>query len=266
MTPEEYLYHRLNAAQGPKYGPKDVGALEFADAVELVKLAQRALDVMPDGYPGPVTVAALRKRNAPKAPGTDIEINAAGWAISGGVLTEPFHASWSGGAMVPKAIVVHTTATAPGTAKALHAQRKTPFGTDPDIHAGSWHFTIETDGTIRQGVSCQVAAWHGGSITARPLPVGYANYNAIGIELVSADDKGFPVAQIAAAERLWRALVRRYGIPAGLSMIPHGGFDPVRRVDPGSEWMGEPAPFKRAMKFAGPVGGHARRVWEYAHR
>lgn len=236
MTPEQYNSERLG------------GAVPLVDLTALIKLAQKSLGVMPDGFIGPVTLAALH----PAPQDQDIGVHN-GW-LQKVVQTEADSSWYGGGLRTPKnrplGIVVHTTDTGPGTARNMASRRQKDFKSDPDNRLASWHITIDTDGTIVQMISAEKCAWHGGSPSARQIPgVGWANYTTVGIELVSLDDKNFPAAQIESAKKVWRALVREYRIPREHAMVSHASFeDPNRRVDPGPEWMGT----------------HAKTVLDYA--
>lgn len=140
----------------------------------------------------------------------------------------------------PLAIVAHYTATDPGTAISM-AKRRTKPRTKDD-RAASWHLSIEADGTVVQMAPLTVGCWHAGSNTAKKIPgVGWANRTAIGVELVGYG-KEFPPAQVEAACRVWRAIVREYSIPREHAMITHQSIDPTRKADPGRVWMGEHAP------------------------
>ena len=69
----------------------------------------------------------------------------------------------------------------------------------------------------------------------------------MGIELVGHGEE-FPSAQVAAVARMWRAIVRAYGIPRERAMLQHSELDPGRRVDPGPVWMGRHA--ERVLELA----------------
>lgn len=134
--------------------------------------------------------------------------------------------------------MAHYTATDPGTADAM-AKRRARERTADD-RAASWHITICADGRIVQMVPFRRVAWHCARGTLRDvdrsLPRTSINQAAIGIELEGHGRK-FPDAQVQAAMRVWRALVRAYGIPRELAMLEHSRFDPKRRSDPGPVWM-----------------------------
>lgn len=173
---------------------------------------------------------------------TALTIDAKGWLSGPDVVRMPIDPSWYYAKLstgTPKAIVAHYTATDPGTGRnmARNRQRKRT----KDDRAASWHVTIETDGTIIQMAPFTAGCWHAGSDTARKIPgVGWANNTSVGIELVG-HGKSFPPEQVAAAARVWRALVATYSIPRELAMVTHRSIDPERRSDPGPVWMSEHA-------------------------
>jgi N-acetylmuramoyl-L-alanine amidase CwlA len=153
----------------------------------------------------------------------------------------------------PEAIVMHETATKPGTAinMAKNRQRKRRkycgvrgcpgFGDACLKHtdrAASWHVSVEQDGTIVQMAPFNVGCWHAGGMTARAIPgVGKANYVAIGIERVGFEkDKSIPEPQIQACIDLIKALAVEYGITRE-HFVGHKDLDPKRKIDPGPAWM-----------------------------
>jgi hypothetical protein len=221
------------------------GEITPDDIVALVKLFQESRDLKPDGKCGPVTLEELR----PAKPNgiTDEVLDEANFIRA--------HDTWVGGWLKtassrPLGIVVHTTDTNPGTAINMAKRRARPFGEGKNDRLASWHVTIETDGSIVQMVRLDMCAWHAGSTTAKKLDFGWANYTTIGIELVSPDDKNFPPAQVEAAKRVWRAIIKAYNIPRDRAMIPHASIDPARRADPGPEWMTVHAPEVLDYAFA----------------
>lgn len=152
----------------------------------------------------------------------------------------PMHASWRYTQLrtpgsTPRAIVCHYTATDPGTARNM-AKRRQAKRTKKDRPA-SWHISIEADGTVIQMAPLTAGTWHAGSDTARQIPgVGWANHTSVGIELVG-HGKVFPEVQVAAAKRVWRAIVQAYGIERKHAMVAHAALDPGRRSDPGPVWL-----------------------------
>lgn len=263
QSPEEYNLARIQS-----------GEITPQDLTELFIEAQKQLGVRPDGYVGPVTLEALHGKLMPHeqpvypelAP---LRILAGRHSLEGSnAFLVPIHNSWCGGLLktpnnLPLGIVCHTSDTAPGTAMNMAKRRQRSFGQDPDDRMASWHISVETDGSIVQMVALDQCAWHAGSNSAQKIPgVGWANYTTVGIELISEDDKAFPQAQVDAAKRVWRALVRTYNIPRANAMIAHGWIDPQRRTDPGAEWCG------RNPQECGPgaeLGGHAKAVLDYAY-
>lgn len=218
------------------------GNLTGDDLTKLVTEFQKAHLLNPDGYCGPVTLEALRPQPAP----VDELAIVRGTLFGAGIRQFPSHPSWYGGPLKtpngdPLAVVVHTSATGPGTAITMAKNRSGAH--KPGERMASWHLTIDTDGSIVQQVPLTSCAWHAGSTSAKNIPgVGWANYTTVGIEIVSLDDKNFPQEQIDAYARVLRAIVRAYRIPREHAMISHASIDPARRVDPGTEWMTVHAP------------------------
>jgi N-acetylmuramoyl-L-alanine amidase len=177
----------------------------------------------------------------------------ADWLVGSGVTRMAAHPSWFGGTLSigkPLGLVAHYTATGAGTAIAMAKRRARVFGADPDDRIASWHITIEADGSIVVMIPCSRVAWHAGSSSARPVPgLGNANANTLGIELVGFGTE-FSPPQVSAACRVWRALVKHYGIAREHAMITHQSIDPERRSDPGPVWMNQ----------------HAANVLDFAYR
>jgi hypothetical protein len=190
----------------------------------------------------PSIAQSISRRSGPAA-GNDLAVDAH-WLIGPGVTRIDAHASWYGGALAsnkPLGIVAHYTDTAPGTAVNMARRRAREFGKDPTDRRASWHITIETDGSVVVMVPFNRTAWHAGSETAQPVPgLGNANANTLGIELVGSG-KDFPPAQVTAACKVWRAVVKHYAIARQHAMITHQSIDPTRRNDPGPVWMGQHA-------------------------
>lgn len=227
---------------------------------------QRENGLVADGKAGPATRAVLELL-AGKLPGSpedglpELIVDRHGWLSGEGVTVIPMHASWrysrlKSDGSVPLAIVAHYSATPHGTAVNMANRRKVARDTqptevdgDPEDRAASWHFSIEGDGSIVQMASCMVGTWHAGGPSAKPIPgVGAANRYAVGIELIG-DGSAFPEPQVAAACRLWRALVAAYRIPKALAMVGHSELDPTRKRDPGALWTASHAP--RVLAAAG---------------
>jgi hypothetical protein len=230
-------------------GPDDYNASQLAAGrltprhiTELVRFWQAGhhpLEV--DGMAGPATIGSI-------APQSDVSRH---WLIDAARI--PAHASWYGGPLAagkPLAIVAHYTATGAGTAVTMARHRQAAL--KPGDRVASWHLTIDTDGSVVQMVPFDRACWHAGSSTAKQIPgVGWANQNTVGIELVG-HGKEFPPAQVEAAGRVWRAIVRAYGIERKHAMITHQSIDPTRREDPGPVWVGQHA--ERVLDVAYGVG------------
>lgn len=223
----------------------DSGELDVVHITELVKIAQRsALAVPVDGMFGPQTRAALERFAEIAAEVEELTIND-GW-LQGrtGLKWIKSNDSWYGGKLragKPEAIVAHYTATDGGTGVRMGETRRDRQRDSFDKPPGSWHVSIEADGTIIQQIALDVVAYHAGAKTAKPIPglVG-ANLCSVGIELVG-HGRAFPERQVRAAERVWRALVKHYGIPRELAMVQHSELDPTRRNDPGPVWMSKHA-------------------------
>lgn len=226
------------------------GALELRHITELVTHWQETHRLTADGKAGnietiPSIEAAIVNRNPPPSGQPDaLSVDDAGWLVGPGVERIETHQSWHGGTMSagkPLGIVAHYSATSAGTSLAMARRRARMFGDEPSDRLASWHITIDTDGSIVVMIRAHRRAWHAGSTTAKPIPgIGDANANTVGIELVGFG-KEFPAAQVEAAGRVWRALVRRYGIQRKFAMITHQSIDPSRRSDPGPVWMGQHA-------------------------
>jgi hypothetical protein len=208
----------------------EIAPRHITELVRFWQAGHHPLEV--DGMAGPATIATLE-------PSSGVSRH---WLIDAAHI--PAHTSWYGGPLAagkPLAIVAHYTATNPGTAINMATRRQRQFGLDPDDRLASWHVTIDTDGSVVQMIPLDRCAWHAGSSTAKPIPgIGWANSNTVGIELVG-HGKEFSPAQVAAAGRVWRAIVRAYGIERKFAMITHQSIDPTRREDPGPVWEREHA-------------------------
>lgn len=223
VTPEDYNRRAL-----------DDGLITPAHVTALVRAYQLARGLAPDGKAGVLTRLALERDRLGH---TDLSVE--GHLLHGsGVERVLAHTSWYGGTMPrgPLAIVAHYTDTEPGTARSL-AERRTKRRL-PLQRVASWHVTIARDGTVYQLVPLDRVAWHCGAGLIEDLRTNYA---AIGIEFEGHGDT-FPAAQVAAASRVWSALVRAYAIPRERAMLEHSALDPHRRGDPGPIWMRQHAP------------------------
>lgn len=232
------------------------GRFKIAHVTELVRRFQVENGLAADGKAGPSTLAVLDlmtgRTSGPIATSaelgdlSDLIIDTAtGWLRpSADVEILPIDPSWYYARLAshdgkPKAIVAHYSATEHGTARAMAHNRARKI--KPTDRSASWHVSVEGDGTIVQMAPFTVGCWHAGGPTAKPVPgVGAANRFAVGVELIGFGTD-FPPAQVAAAARLWRALVRSYGIPRELAMIAHSQLDPTRKRDPGPVWTAEHA-------------------------
>lgn len=214
------------------------GELTDEHLVTLVRHFQRTHgSLVVDGKAGPNTRAALERSVI--APDALRVVD--GWLHGDGVHRMPADPSWFGEDMPkgPLAIMAHYTATPPGTALTMAARRTVPRkGGD---RVASWHVTIATDGATIQMIPFGWQAWHCATGLV-PVRGGGMRPNqcAIGIEL-EGHGKEFPDAQVAAARRVWYAIVHAYGIPQELAMLQHSEFDKERRRDPGEVWMTEHA-------------------------
>ena len=179
----------------------------------------------------------------------DLHINDDGWLEGEGVEIYKSHPSWfysklSTPTGAPLAVVAHASATGMGTAITM-AKRRTVPRTKED-RAASWHISVE-DTRIVQMISCEAGAWHAiGAIKG----VGAANRTSTGVEMIGYEKGPWPAPQVAQAARVWRALVRSYGIKREHAMIPHAVIDPDRRTDPGKPWMSQHASAVLAYAFS----------------
>lgn len=154
------------------------------------------------------------------------EIDHDGWYHAKNAIRMPAHSSWFGKQRENlNTIIWHYTCTKPGTAKNMAKNRLKKRNPKTD-RAASWHFTIETDGSVVQMVSCESVAWH----------CRGANDFSIGIELVSLTGEIFTDDQEKAARELVEAIKLRYGVPRSFAGRNHSEFDPDRRKDAGPVW------------------------------
>lgn len=235
MTPEDFNRRAM-----------DEGLLTPEHIAMLVRSYQAARGLGVDGKAGVLTRQVLDRDIAGDDRVGDFTVD--GHLLDGlGVERILAHGSWYGGPMPrgPLAIVAHYTATDPGTARSLHERRTRRRGLL--ARTASWHVTIAADGTVYQMVPFDRQAWHCGAGRVEGLRTNQA---AIGLELEGHGDT-FPETQIAAACRVWRALVRAYRIPRERAMLEHSALDPKRRSDPGPVWMRQHAPRVLAHAFGG---------------
>lgn len=238
----------------------DDGDLTVADIAAITRVAQDALGVTVDGMPGPETLGALREQREPEPISDDLPglaVGGDGWLCGEGVERIPSDPSWYYDELStedgrPDSITAHYTDTPHGSGEAMARRRAEPRSDDD--RAASWHVSVEVDGTIIQQAPLTVGCWH-----CRPTPEareilgGEPNRVSVGIELVGHGDR-FPAPQVAAAARVWRAIVRAYGIPRERAMVQHSELDPGRRRDPGELFMRTVAPAIMAHAFPS-VGG-----------
>jgi len=176
-----------------------------------------------------------------------LHVNEAGWLEGEGVQHFPMHQSWhypklSTPTGDPQAVVIHASATNPGTARSMAKRRIVPRTAED--RAASWHISVEADGSVIQMASCEVGAWHAaGQIKG----LGPANRVSVGIELIGWEKGPWPEAQVQGACRVWRAIVQSYGIERRHAMVGHRTIDPDRRSDPGKVWMRDHA--ERVLDF-----------------
>lgn len=168
----------------------------------------------------------------------------------------------SGGALRPKFLVLHYTASGPGFDTAAYFARRAA--------RASAHLVIGRDGTLVQCVPFNVRAWHAGQSRWTGVDgVACENLNryAIGIELEnwgplrrsgpvwlswngrrvegaviearhrygvpSGGWETYPEAQIDAAAEAARAICAAYGIA---EILGHDDIAPGRKSDPGPAW------------------------------
>ncbi len=142
------------------------------------------------------------------------------------------------------ALVAHHTATetldqALNTLKGDSSRGGSSFG---------YHFYIDKDGTITQGVPLSARTNHvkGPFQSARSSREDIANENAIGVAFVGSDSDKVTPAQLEAAQKLSQSLVQKYNIPLN-NIVGHGEIQSDRQ---GREGM----TLVEAMRKAGPTG------------
>ncbi|QUS37134.1 N-acetylmuramoyl-L-alanine amidase [Falsirhodobacter algicola] len=94
----------------------------------------------------------------------------------------------------------------------------------------SAHWLIDRSGRTIALVDEDRRAWHAGAGSWQGR--GDVNSRSIGIELDNDGASPFPEPQMAALERLLRAIMARWDIPP-LGVIGHSDMAPDRKVDPG---------------------------------
>lgn len=94
----------------------------------------------------------------------------------------------------------------------------------------SAHWLIAEDGAVEQLVDEAERAWHAGA--GAWGGVTDVNSRSIGIELANSGVAPFPEPQMAALERLLRAVMARWAIPPE-AVIAHSDMAPERKRDPG---------------------------------
>jgi len=143
-------------------------------------------------------------------------------------VTAPAHAPPSpnfgvrrGGAR-PDLIVIHYTAMA------ICAEARARL-CDPAAEVSA-HYLISEAGEVDPLVPEEARAWHAGA--GAWGDVSDVNSRSIGIELANPGDAPFPEPQMAALERLVRAIMSRWRIPPE-RVIGHSDMAPGRKRDPG---------------------------------
>ena len=223
MKPEDYNRREAEA-----------GRLTWEHITEAIRFWQGSTGLTVDGKAGTKTRASLE-------PDLDLDmmhVDDNGWLQGFGVTVIAAHPTWGQKRMLtgsgnPNAIVAHYTATGHGTAVSMAKRRTVRFDSQKHRFA-SWHVSIEGDGSIVQMIPFNRSAWHAGG--GKLLNGLSPNRCAVGIELVGFGDS-FPDNQIRAAMRVWRAIVKKYGIARDRAMIEHSRISPRRRSDPGPVWM-----------------------------
>lgn len=99
----------------------------------------------------------------------------------------------------------------------------------------SAHYIIGEDGEIWQTVSEKKRAWHAGVSKWRNMK--NLNHCSVGIELSSPTmgQKSYSPAQLKAAQKLCRSIIRHYQIPL-TNVVGHSDIAPTRKADPGKSF------------------------------
>jgi N-acetylmuramoyl-L-alanine amidase len=126
------------------------------------------------------------------------------------------------GGATPDLIVLHYTAMA--TCAAARARL-----CDPSAEVSA-HWLVDLDGTSEALVPEPMRAWHAGA--GEWAGVTDVNSRSIGIELANSGNAPFPMAQMAALERLLHGIMDRWSIPPH-RVIGHSDMAPGRKQDPG---------------------------------
>ncbi len=122
----------------------------------------------------------------------------------------------------PELVVIHYTGMEDGASARARL-------CDPAAEVSA-HWLIHEAGLTEQLVAEDRRAWHAGAGSWQGRED--VNSRSIGIELVNPGDRPFPEPQMAALERLLRAIMARWDIaPAGV--IGHSDLAPGRKIDPG---------------------------------
>lgn len=122
----------------------------------------------------------------------------------------------------PELVVIHYTGMEDGASARARL-------CDPATEVSA-HWLIHEAGLTEQLVAEDRRAWHAGAGSWQGRED--VNSRSIGIELVNPGDRPFPEPQMAALERLLRAIMARWDIaPAGV--IGHSDLAPGRKIDPG---------------------------------
>lgn len=126
------------------------------------------------------------------------------------------------GGLTPRLVVLHYTAME--NAQAAQARL-----CDPDAEVSA-HYLIAGTGTVTQLVPEALRAWHAGA--GEWAGQTDINSRSIGIELDNRGNHPFSEPQMAALERLLRAIMARWDIPPP-GIIGHSDIAPGRKSDPG---------------------------------
>lgn len=165
----------------------------------------------------------------------ELEVDPAGWLVGDRVMRVPSvrHSRLTTPGEEPWGVMLHYTATDHGTARAL-ANRIRTYDPAKD-RAASWHVIVAHDGVLWQSIPFERGAWHcaKGRIHSHTI-----NRSTIGIEIEGhgADKHPPPAEQVAALERLYRAILAAYRIGLDFLALEHRKYDPSRRADPGDGW------------------------------
>ncbi|WP_300032219.1 N-acetylmuramoyl-L-alanine amidase [uncultured Roseobacter sp.] len=124
--------------------------------------------------------------------------------------------------LTPEIIVIHYTAMQSAGAA---LQRLC----DP-VAEVSAHYLIDRQGRVTQMVPEEQRAWHAGQ--GEWHGQDDINSRSVGIELDNTGAHPFPEPQMAALERLIRAIMHRWDIPPQ-NVIGHSDMAPGRKQDPG---------------------------------